>query len=253
MKNSTLACVLALAPMALVGGVAATTVATPVYAAKSPDIVCPAGWHRVKAYNGTQRCEKDSVVYTEPSTFASTSGTLQKTNKTDRCPTGWNTNGDGMECITQHQDKPSLSRPKDGKACKANEVDEWGVWCTSNYEGLTMEVMRGAAMRDYNKMYGINRAVVPTFAGAELDDKLMTPVARKVFGDKWPDQKAVASGEQSGTAASNADTPVKSCETAVEQGAAVGGAVAGTKGKVIGGLAGAAIGGLGKKKKKSGC
>ena len=110
--------------------------------------------------------------------------------------------------------------------------------------------MRGAALRDYNSMYGFNRGVVvPAFAGNNLDEKLMTPARRKLYGDV-PTKDTAAVG--AGTTASSTDTPTKSCDSAAQQGAAIGGALGGAKGKALGGFAGAALGGLGKKK-NSGC
>ncbi len=294
MKHSTLACVLALAPMALVGALAVTTVATPALAEGSLQPVaaegasCPAGWSYAPAqgsridtstcyptgkqarevyrrrngeacrdgYNtGTSWCEKAPQITTQ----TSTGGSLIKPSTGDRCPSGYYTNNTGsnagLECITKINPAP-VARTKSGKACKANEVDEYGLWCTSNYEHLTSDQIQMWAMRDYNNIYAYNRGLPTVISHKKIadltrDDMKGTPVHTKMYGPV--PETTSASSSSTSTAASNADTPVKSCETAVEQGAAVGGAVAGTKGKVIGGLAGAAIGGLGKKKKKSGC
>jgi hypothetical protein len=288
MKDRLITAALTLAHVALIGGLAATTMATPAQAQGTLQPVaaegasCPAGWSHPPArqsridtttcyptgsqarevyrrhngepcragYNtGTSWCEKAVVVRNA----SSTAGELTKNNKADRCPTGWNTTGNGLTCVTSLK-QPSNSRPKAGAKCAANEVDEWGIWCTSNYEGISADTMRGAALRDYNTMYAHNRGVVPAFAGNDLDEKLLTPARRKLYGNV-PTKDAPegnSSSTSSNTSMASANTPSTACDTAAQQGAALGGVVAGTKGKAIGGLAGAAIGGFGKKK-KTGC
>lgn len=284
MNDRLTAAALTLAHIALIGGLAASTLATPAQAQEgvlgrvaSEGATCPAGWsnpsvggsrtdssvcvvtgssaravyrrHNGEAckpgYNtGSSWCEKAPAVYVQQST----SDSLEKPNKTDRCPTGWFTTGSGMTCITQLKE-PTSSRLKAGKACRANEVDEWGVWCTSNYAAIDAGRIRGAALRDYNTMYAHNRGVVATFAGNDLDEKLLTPVHRKLFGDKpvadTPDP--VAANASSATTAS-ANAASTTCANASQQGAALGGALGGNRGKALGSLAGAALGGFGKKK-----
>jgi len=284
MNDRLTAAALTLAHIALIGGLAASTLATPAQAQEgvlgrvaAEGATCPAGWSNPKlgggrsdstvcvvsssnaravyrrqagetckpGYNtGSFWCEKAPAAYVHKGSTDS----LEKPNKTDRCPTGWFTTGNGMTCVTQMKE-PTSSRLKAGKACRANEVDEWGVWCTSNYETLTPENISSWAMRDYNAMYAFNRGVVAAFAGNDLDEQLLTPVHRKLFGNA-PAKAAPAA--QSATSATNtAPTPSKVCETAAQQGAALGGALGGSRGQALGGLAGAALGGFGKK--KTGC
>jgi hypothetical protein len=286
MKDRMITAALTLAHVALIGGLASVSLNSPVMAqgtlqpVASEGASCPAGWSYAPAvkskidtstcyptgsqarevyrrnngeacragYNtGTSWCEKAPIV----SNASSTAGELAKSSKADRCPTGWNTTGNGLVCVTSLK-QPSSSRPKTGAKCAANEVDEWGIWCTSNYESISAETMRGAALRDYNTMYAHNRGVVAAFAGKDLDEKLLTPARRKLYGDVPTTDEPEPAAISTENSTASTDAPVKSCENAVKQGAAVGGAVAGSKGKVIGGLAGAAIGGLGKKK-KNGC
>lgn len=195
---------------------------------------------------GSNWCEKNPDAYFHKGSV----DPLEKPNKSDRCPTGWFTTGTGMTCVTQMKE-PTFSRLKGGKACGANEVDEWGVWCTSNYEGLTPEKVKPWLQRDYNAMYAYNRGVVPAFAGNDIDEQLLSPVYRKLFGNA-PAKAAPAAMTTANatTSTSDAEQPQKSCDTEVAQGAAIGGAMAGRKGQAMGALAGAALGAA---RKKKGC
>ena len=283
MNDRLTAAALTLAHIALIGGLAASTLATPAQAqgtlqpVASQGASCAAGWSYAPAVRsrvntetcyptgrnarevyrrlngeackpgfntGTSWCEKAEAVHF----IQGTVDALTKTAKSDRCPTGWHTTGAGMTCVTELK-QPSLSRAKASNACRANEVDEWNVWCTSNYAGLDAATIRRAALQDYNTMYAYNRGVVATFAGNDLDEKLQTPVSRKMFGDV--PAKVEPSAGTVASASNSAPTPSKVCETAEQQGAALGGALGGSRGKALGGLAGAALGGFGKK--KSGC
>ncbi len=282
MKSNLAATSQAFAHLALAAAMATATTAVPAHAQSglspvaSEGASCPAGWSYPPAVGGrfstetcyptgssarevyrrkggeacragyntsTSWCEKAPPVYVQKGT----TDPLTKQSKADRCPTGWFTTGDGLTCVTTLA-QPTSSRAKTGKACAAGEVDEWGKWCTSNFEAIDAGRIRGAALRDYNTMYAHNRGVVvEAFAGNDLDEKLLTPVHRKLFGDapvKDEPEAAVAA------TASNAGQPQKSCDTEVAQGAAIGGAVAGRKGQAMGALAGAALGAA---KKKKGC
>ncbi len=269
--------------LALVAAIAAVTPVAPASAQSglspvaSEGASCPAGWSYAPAVNsrintetcyptgsnarevyrrkggeacragyntGTLWCEKAAAVYVQKGT----TDPLTKQSKADRCPTGWFTTGDGLTCVTALT-QPTSSRAKTGKACAAGEVDEWGKWCTSNYGAINAGQIRSAALRDYNTMYAQNRGVVvATFAGNDLDEKLLTPVHRKLFGDAPVRDEPEAA--VSTAASRSADLPQKSCDTEVAQGAAIGGAVAGRKGQAMGALAGAALGAA---KKKKGC
>ncbi len=284
MNDRLTAAALTLAHIALIGGLAASTLATPAQAQEgvlgrvsSEGATCPAGWSNPRLgggrtdstvcivtsngaravyrrhkgvtckpgyANGSNWCEKNPEAYFHKGSV----DPLEKPNKSDRCPTGWFTTGNGMTCVTQMKE-PTSSRVKGGKACAANEVDEWGVWCTSNYETLTPDKVKPWLQRDYNSMYAFNRGVVPAFAGSDIDEQLLTPVYRKLFGNA--PAKAAPAAMTTTSATSAASTPSKVCETAEQQGAALGGALGGSRGQALGGLAGAALGGFGKK--KSGC
>lgn len=287
MNDRLTAAALTLAHIALIGGLAASTLATPAQAQGTTSDVpkngkaCPTGWTAGKSHTpmvGFDLCKpmgsNPPAIYLktgstcaagyrvdyswcttlpEPKAFvqSSSGATLVKASKGDRCPTGFFTNNSGsnpgLECITK-TDPSVTSRPKAGKACKANEVDEWGLWCTSNYQHLTSEQMQSWALKDYNNIYSYNRGVPTVVAHKQIadltyDDIKGTPVHTKVYG-------TVPEGASSSTstASNTASTPSKVCETAAQQGAALGGALGGNRGKALGSLAGAALGGFGKKK-----
>lgn len=283
MKDRLTAAALTLANIAMVGGLAATTMATPAQAqGTTADVAnngkaCPTGWRSGKSRTpmvGFDVCKPASSnppsIYLKtgstcaagyrvdyswcttlpvPKATAQTSAgaTLTKTAGTNRCPSGYKTNrGDTMQCLTESANAPT-SRAKGGRPCAANEVDEYGFWCTSNYEAITGDSIKSYAMADYNTIYGLNRGQL---AQPDIPGLNLTPVYIKRFGN--------TEGQQAGAATSTGGTgtaqtgPAKSCDTAAQQGAAIGGAVGGARGKALGGLAGAAIGGFGKKK-NSGC
>ncbi len=294
MNNRLTAAALTLAHFALIGGLAATTLATPAQAQGTTSAVpkegkvCPSGWAPGKSHTpmvGFDLCKpmgsNAPAIYLktgstcaagyrvesswcttlpEPKEFVQSSSgeSLVKPSKGDRCPTGFFTNNTGgnpgLECITKTE--PSvISRPKGGKPCKANEVDEWGLWCTSNYEHLTSEQMQSWALKDYNNIYSYNRGVPTVVVHKSIDDLTYddikgTPVHTKVYGTVPEGTSSSTSSASNGTDSGQAN-PVRSCKTAEQQGAAIGGALGGAKGKALGGLAGSALGGLGKK--KSGC
>ncbi|WP_372732523.1 hypothetical protein [Novosphingobium sp.] len=290
MNDRLTAAALTLAHIALIGGLAASTLATPAQAqgtlqpVASGGAQCPAGWAYAPSKNSrtdgstcypsssraseiyrrsngeacragynpdASWCVKGPAAFVEPSS----AGTLGKPNPNDRCPTGWYTGSNASECVTNAKPAPS-ARLKAGKSCRANEVDEWGVWCTSGYEHLSAKQMTSAAQIDFNNIYLKTRQLPPDAVGKNVDASVIkiTPVYRKVYGDMLPDSTNATSSNAGATnenAASAASTPSKVCETAEQQGAALGGALGGSRGKALGGLAGAALGGFGKK--KSGC
>lgn len=295
MKDRLTAAALTIANIAMVGGLAATTMATPAQAQGTTSPVanggkaCPTGWTAGKSRTpmvGFDVCKPASsnppsiylrngsscaagyrgdfgwcttLPVPKAATQTSAGDTLVKASKGDRCPTGFFTNNTGgnpgLECITKTS-PAVISRPKSGKPCKASEVDEWGLWCTSNYEHLTSEQMQSWALKDYNTIYAYNRGIPTVIAHKSIaqltyDDIKGTPVHTKVYG-VVPEGGSSSTSSASNSSGSAQATPTKSCDSAAQQGAAIGGALGGAKGKALGGFAGAALGGLGKKK-NSGC
>jgi hypothetical protein len=201
---------------------------------------CRAGYN-----TGTSWCEKAPVQ-----TIHSSNATpLEKASKGDRCPTGWYTDNGGLQCITKVT-SPTSARAKNGRPCRANEVEEWGVWCTSNYEGMPAETMRSWALRDWNSIYGYNRGVPTVNVGQEITEAVIkiTPVHAKVYGNTMVTDPVVGGSNTSANTGANAATPTPSCTNGAAQGAAVGGAIAGSTGRALGGM----LGGMARRS-QSGC
>lgn len=160
----------------------------------------------------------------------------------NRCPTGWQASVNNKQCFTEITNAP-IPRLKNGKPCAPGELDDWGIWCTSNYEHLSYAEVDLAGLRDFNTIYanalgnGLEYNSIPSG---------LSPDAKAFFkgADKSTGASSAASASTSEPATKTAD-----CTTGSEVGAAIGGAVGGRTGAALGG----ALGGLGKKKKKTGC
>lgn len=170
-----------------------------------------------------------------------TFGNLAKADEYDRCPVGYHTSDSARTtCVSYHQDKSPKSRLKKGAACGADEVDEWGLWCTSKTTTLTRAQAEDEAISDVNIIFA------PAGRGATQGaDYENTPGLVGIFGRKGSGGSASSSGSagESETAQNNG------CANGSATGAAIGGAMAGEGGAVLGSM----LGGLGKKKKKKGC
>lgn len=161
----------------------------------------------------------------------------------NRCPTGWRASTNNKQCFTEIKNAP-IARLKNGKACAPGELDDWGIWCTSNYEHLSYAEIDLAATRDFNAIYanamndGLDYNSIPSG---------LSPAAKAFF--KGADKSSGASVTGSSSTGQPAATNAADCISGSDVGAAVGGALGGRTGAALGG----ALGGLGKKKKKNGC
>ena len=170
-------------------------------------------------------------------------GTITKANRADRCPLGYFSKADMATCTTQLSPAPK-SRRKSG-ACRANEIDEWGLYCTADATVISRAQAEMEADRDFNAIYAANGAKGPTQTPSGDDTTNSAPMVA-AYGRKGSDGGAAAASSNDQSASN--DTSAANCTTTSSTGAAIGG--------VIGGEAGAALGGMlgGKrKKKKSGC
>lgn len=179
-------------------------------------------------------------TYTDP-----TFGNLTKANEYDRCPVGYHTSDSARTtCVSYHQGKSPASRLKKGGACSADEVDEWGLWCTSKTTALTRAEAEDEAISDVNVIFA------PEGRGATQGPEYEnTPGILAIFGPKGGKQAAAASTALSGDQPAAQQAAQCTTDNGSATGAAIGGAVGGDAGAVLGGM----LGGLGKKKKKKGC
>jgi hypothetical protein len=77
---------------------------------------------------------------------------LTKANPLDRCPVGFFTDPEnGRQCITELSSPPSV-RAKGNGPCRTGEVEDWGLWCVSNYASLRRDQANYGA-RDSNSIF----------------------------------------------------------------------------------------------------
>jgi hypothetical protein len=161
----------------------------------------------------------------------------------NRCPTGWQASVNNKQCFTEIENAP-IPRLKNGKPCAPGELDDWGIWCTSNYEHLSFAEVDLAGLRDFNTIYA--NAMNASLDYNSIPDATLSPEAKAFF--KGADKSSDASSAAPASASEPA-TKAAECTSGSEVGAAIGGALGGRTGAALGG----ALGGLGKKKKKNGC
>ena len=208
-----------------------------VFKKRSTGDACPSGMRSESSTSYWCTTKPAGLTYKDP-----TFGKFTKANEYDRCPLGYHTDdGARTSCVSYYQGKSPVSRLKKGGACTADEIDEWGLYCTSKTMTLTRKEAEEEAISDVNIIFA------PAGRGATQGaDYENTPGMVAAFGRKGGGSSASASAASTGgDAAASAQ-----CTTSSASGAAVGGALAGEAGAVVGSL----LGGLGKKKKKKeGC
>jgi hypothetical protein len=212
-----------------------------VYKKSATGDACPSGMRSESSTSVWCTTQTASAVYTPP-----TYGSIKKANAFDRCPVGYHTSEpDVMECVSYDYaaGKQPLTRASKGKPCAADEVDEWGLWCTSKVTQLTRAEAENEAIADVNHIFprdgkGGNQ-------GANYEN---TPGIVGIFGPKGSAKTADAS-PTSGDQPAAQQTAQCTTDSGAAAGAAIGGAVGGDAGAAIGGM----LGGLGKKKKKKTC
>ena len=80
------------------------------------------------------------------------SATIRKPSRSDRCPAGYfSVQSDISRCETIVADKP-VARLKGATSCRAGELSEWGIWCTSNTAKLTRGEVLNALITDVNNI-----------------------------------------------------------------------------------------------------
>ena len=178
---------------------------------------------------------------------APTFGNVPKANANDRCPVGyWTSRDSATTCVSYYKDKSPAARPKRGGACAANEVDEWGLYCTSKTTSLTRAEAEESAQSDVNRIYedSAGRGATQGY------DYTNTPGLIGIFGRQGSGGGAAVSSSSNSQSASN-DAPAANanCGNGSSTGATLGGALGGDAGAALGSM----LGGFGKKKKKAGC
>jgi len=208
-----------------------------IYVRTSKDAACAAGYY--VDYENAWVCTTRAPGPTREQALGK-GGKFAKANPIARCPTGWISTNSFTECYTQLENAPAV-RAKGAAACAADELNDWDLWCTSNYQHLTPVQAERAGLEDFNKSYGF--ALGNRLDAAAIPDDELSPAATAYFGGT---ASKTATAAQSATPAAS---QAAECVTGSQAGAVIGGALGGRTGAALGG----ALGGLGKKKKKNGC
>lgn len=204
--------------------------------------------------------------------ITATAGSVKKANPLDRCPAGYFTlTANGHMCTSLAANPPTI-RLKGDAPCGEGEIDDWGLYCISNYANLTRkDAAKGYP--DYNAIYQTSY----TTTGKQqrprqeaLPEGLeYTPAYFVIFGRVDRDGAPIGGGSGSASAASvgqgaaaqaTGSTPDCSAASASRAGesagARLGGLMGGRSGKAsrMGAALGEALGGAAlREAKPAGC
>lgn len=219
-----------------------SSVSPKIYLRASTSEKCAAGY-----YDWDRYCTTNKPVLVSAELTRALPTKLTKPAPNSRCPVGWASTRDLQTCYTTIENG-SVARLKGGKPCAPGELDEWGLWCTSNYQNIAFERADNAGAKDFNEVYAWtlrNRGDTKTVGDS------LSPAATAWFasqrGSAAAATPAKAASAGSAPAAATPAQPSAGCASGAVAGAAIGGAIGGSSGAQIG----SALGRLGKK--KSGC
>lgn len=185
--------------------------AEPAYLPSPSSAPCADGYVKSGSF-----CRKGEGSYT-----ASTAGALIKANPLDRCPVGYFTvPSDGNACTTTAANPPKVRRKGDGE-CGPDEIDDWGLYCVSDYGQLTRkDAAKGYP--DYNAIYQNSYRLTGKQQGSRQADlpegKEYTPAYFTIFGRVDRDGNPIPGGNGvAATVAGSAAAPAATAEAAVKQ------------------------------------
>ncbi len=154
---------------------------------------CASGYGKINSYC-IEGADRDL-------TRAST-GTLVKANRLDRCPISYFTNPENPANCISLAANATTARLKGSAPCRTGEIDDWGIYCVSNYSALT----RGQAnygLRDWNAIYSSNGAQSPRQADLPEGTEY-TPAYITIFGRVKTDGSPMSGGSPAATPAAAA-------------------------------------------------
>lgn len=212
-----------------------------IYLRASTSERCATGY-----YDWDRYCTTDKPVLVSAERTFALATKLAKPAPNARCPVGWASTRDLQQCYTTIENG-SVARLSNGKPCKSDELEEWGLWCTSNYQNIAFERADNAGAKDFNEVYAWtlrNRGDTKSVGDS------LSPAATAWFASqKGGSSNGAASTSNVAASSSNSagNAANQACANSAAAGAAVGGLLGGTGGARIGGM----LGGL--SKKKPGC
>jgi hypothetical protein len=129
-------------------------------------------------------------------TVAATGTALRKANARDRCPIAYFT--DGAFCSSVAPNPPTV-RLKGSGSCRAGEVEDWGIYCVSNYARLERR-HAAVAIRDWNTIYSSSGGQSPNQPTPPEGDEY-SPAYIAIFGRVKMDGTPFAGGAAPAAAA----------------------------------------------------
>lgn len=155
----------------------------------------------------------------EPNVVLASAASVRKAHPLDRCPVGFFTlTGNGELCTSNAESPPTIRLKGDGP-CAANEIEDWGLWCVSNYAGLTrQDAAKG--FPDYNGIYRTSftttgRTSTPNQADLP-EGKEYTPAYFVIFGRVDREGNPIG-GAASAAAASSPGSVASTAANAAEE------------------------------------
>jgi hypothetical protein len=163
---------------------------------------------------------------------------LAKSNPLQLCPSGYRTSRDSQRCETIKPEAPA-ARAKGAGACRADEVEEFGMWCTSTNTTLKAGQIENITIDDFNRIYTQNgrRNPVPAREGYTTPLRSLKEAEERASA---PAPAAAVAGNSGGASAQQgAATPA---QAAAQADACAAKPKKKGLGRALGGAVGAAIG-----------
>jgi hypothetical protein len=135
---------------------------------------------------------------------------VKKAHPLDRCPVGFFTlNGNGELCTSMAANPPSIRLKGEGP-CNEGEIEDWGLWCVSNYEQLTRkDAAKG--FPDYNAIYQTSYKTTGKTSKPNQADlpegKEYTPAYFTIFGRVDREGNPIGGGAGTASAAATGANP----------------------------------------------
>jgi hypothetical protein len=148
-----------------------------VFLRSSLSEACPPGMRQDNA--GSRWCTAQAALTYNPESEAH-GANLRKPRPNMRCPTGWTSTENRMECWTNLSNAPR-ARLSNGQPCAAGELNDWGYWCTSNYQQLTFREAENAGVADSNIVWTMHQ---------DVDGSIFSPQAKPFFEARDPSRRA---------------------------------------------------------------
>lgn len=127
-----------------------------IYAVTNPNS-CAAGYAFADGWCVEQRQSSAGSSGRDPGTVGLV---LAKSNPLQLCPSGYRTSRDSKRCETIKPEAPAV-RAKGAGPCNADEVEEFGAWCTSTNTTLKAGQIENITIDDFNRIFTQNGRRMP--------------------------------------------------------------------------------------------